>query len=75
MSAAGRETKGAAPRELCALQLRVEFNVYWHSPSPARSPRLAALSLASRADGVPRRREGFPKKETSSALKHRRLAS
>ena len=62
MSAAGRETKGAAPRELCALQLRVVEFILALSVSRPVSHRLAALSLASRADGVPRRREGFREK-------------
>ena len=72
MSAAGRETKGAAPRELCHV---CSYESSWHSVSRARSPRLAALSLsplvltACRAEG-----RAF-RKNTSSALKHRRLAS
>ena len=63
MSAAGRETKGAAPRELCHVCAVIRVSS-WHSAvSRPLSPSRCSLSLASRADGVPRRREGFLKKD------------
>jgi len=64
MSAAGRETKGAAPRELCALQLRVEFNIGTLRLPPALPVSLLSLSplvlTACRAEGRAFRKKRRP---------------